>query len=126
MHLKLGVLGENAEPLGRNARQAFGPDGGSIGRGSGCIWQLPDPTNTLSGHHALIAFNDIGFTITDTSTNGVHINTVDVPLGRGNTAPVTDGDTLYMANYIISVMIEDDPVEERQRLGLMESKGERR
>ncbi|WP_084788934.1 type VI secretion system-associated FHA domain protein TagH [Bradyrhizobium sp. Cp5.3] len=122
MHLILGVLGESAESLGRNARRAFGPDGGSLGRGSGCNWRLPDPTNTLSGHHALIAFNGVGFTITDTSTNGIYINTVDAPLGRGNTAPLADGDTLYMANYIISVMIEDDPVEERQRLGLTGSK----
>ncbi|MGY3698755.1 type VI secretion system protein [Bradyrhizobium sp. USDA 3240] len=125
MHLILGVLGENADLLGHNARQAFGPDGGSVGRGRGCNWRLPDPTNTLSGHHALISFNGIGFTITDTSTNGVYINTVDAPLGRGNTAPLADGDTLYMANYIISVMIENDPAEERQRLGLTGSKAVR-
>ncbi|MFK4531934.1 type VI secretion system protein [Bradyrhizobium ottawaense] len=125
MHLTLEVLGENAEPLGRNARQAFGPEGGSIGRGHGCYWRLPDPTNTLSGKHALIAFNGIGFTITDTSTNGVYINTVDAPLGRGNTTPLADGDTLYLAHYILSVMIEDDPVEERQRLSLTGSKAVR-
>ncbi|MET4120936.1 type VI secretion system protein [Bradyrhizobium sp. JR1.5] len=118
MHLILEVVGEQAEPLGRNARQAFGPEGGSLGRGLGCNWQLPDRTNTLSARHALIAFNGIGFNITDTSTNGVYINTVDAPLGRGNTAPLADGDTLYMAHYIISVMIENDPVEERQGLGL--------
>ncbi|WP_456639321.1 type VI secretion system-associated FHA domain protein TagH [Bradyrhizobium sp. USDA 10063] len=93
-------------------------EGGSLGRGQSCQWQLPDPTNTLSARHALIAFNGIGFTITDTSTNGVYINTVDTPLGRGNAAPLTDGDTLYMASYIISVMIENDPVEKHQRLGL--------
>ncbi|WP_094194417.1 type VI secretion system-associated FHA domain protein TagH [Bradyrhizobium viridifuturi] len=125
MHLTLGVLGEKAEPLGRNARQTFGPEGGSIGRGRGCYWRLPDPTNTLSGHHALIAFNGIGFTITDTSTNGVYINTVDAPLGRGNTTPLADGDTLYLAHYILSVMIEDDAVEERQRLSLTGSKAVR-
>lgn len=122
MNLILEILGENAEALGRNARQAFGPDGGSVGRGSGCTWRLPDPTHTLSGHHALIAFNGVGFTITDTSTNGVYINTVDAPLGRGNTAPLADRDTLYMANYIFSVMIENDPIEERQQLGLTGSK----
>ncbi|MFK4532240.1 pSer/pThr/pTyr-binding forkhead associated (FHA) protein [Bradyrhizobium ottawaense] len=125
MHLILGVLGENAGLLGHNARQAFGPDGGSVGRRRGCNWRLPDPTNTLSGRHALILFNGIGFTITDTSTNGVYINTVNAPLGRGNTAPLADGDTLYMANYIISVMIENDPAEERQRLGLTGSKAVR-
>ncbi|WOH63792.1 type VI secretion system-associated FHA domain protein TagH [Bradyrhizobium sp. BWA-3-5] len=125
MHLILGVIGENAGPLGRNARQAFGPEGGSLGRGGGCNWRLPDPTNTLSGRHALIAFNGIGFTITDTSTNGVYINTVDAPLGRGNTAPLTDGDTLYMASYIISVMIENGPAEERHRLELTGSNAAR-
>ncbi|MGY0576292.1 FHA domain-containing protein [Bradyrhizobium sp. RDM12] len=125
MHLILRVLGENAEPLGRNGTQAFGPEGGSVGRGHGCNWRLSDPTNTLSGHHARIAFNGVGFTITDTSTNGVYINTVDAALGRGNTAPLADGDTLFLANYIISVMIEDDPVAERERLGLTGSNATR-
>ncbi|KWV54709.1 hypothetical protein AS156_07010 [Bradyrhizobium macuxiense] len=69
----------------------------------------------------MIAFNGIGFTVTDTSTNGVYINTVDTPLGRANAAPLADGDTLYMASYIISVVIENDPAEERQRLGLIGS-----
>lgn len=118
MRLILGVVGENAEPLGRDAKKAFGPEGGSLGRGINCNWQLPDPTNTLSAHHAVIGFNGVGFTITDTSTNGVYINTVDVPVGRGNTAPLADGDTLYLASYIISVSIEHDAVEERQKLGL--------
>ncbi|PDT64840.1 hypothetical protein CO683_35900 [Bradyrhizobium ottawaense] len=125
MHLILGILGEKAESLGQNARKAFGPEGGSVGRGLGCKWHLPDPTNMLSARHASIAFNGIGFTITDTSTNGVYINTVDAPLGRGNTAPLADGDTLYMASYIISVMIENDPAEERQRLGVAGSNAER-
>ncbi|MGY8683201.1 type VI secretion system-associated FHA domain protein [Bradyrhizobium sp. UFLA05-153] len=118
MHLILGIIGENAQALGRNAIQTFGPEGGVIGRGLGCNWQLPDPTNTLSARHAQIAFNGIGFSVTDTSTNGVYINTIDEPLGRGNTAPLADGDTLYMASYIISVMIEYDPDEKRQQLGL--------
>ncbi|WP_027584483.1 type VI secretion system-associated FHA domain protein [Bradyrhizobium sp. Ai1a-2] len=121
MHLILGIIGENAEALGRNAVQTFGPEGGVIGRGLGCNWQLPDPTNTLSARHAQIAFNGIGYTITDTSTNGVYINTVDAPLGRGNTAPLADGDTLYMASYIISVMIEYDSDEKRKQLGLASS-----
>ncbi|MGY8668613.1 type VI secretion system-associated FHA domain protein [Bradyrhizobium sp. UFLA05-109] len=121
MHLILEIIGENAQALGRNAIRTFGPEGGVIGRGLGCNWQLPDPTNTLSARHAQIAFNGIGFSITDTSTNGVYINTIDAPLGRGNTAPLADGDTLYMASYIISVTIEYDPDEKRQQLGLTSS-----
>jgi type VI secretion system protein len=117
MRLVLAVVGENAEPLGRDAKRAFGPEGGSLGRGVSCAWQLPDPTNTLSANHAMIAHNGLGFTVTDTSTNGVYINAVDVPLGRGNTAPLADGDMLYLANYVIAVSIETDPVEDRQRLG---------
>lgn len=118
MRLVLAVVGENAEPLGRDAKKAFGPEGGSLGRGISCNWQLPDPTNTLSARHAMIGHNGIGFTITDTSTNGVYVNIVDAPLGRGNTAPLADGDTLYLASYIIAVSIESDPVDDRQRLGL--------
>lgn len=118
MQLILAVVGENAEPLGHNARRAFGREGGAVGRGNRCMWQLPDPTKTLSASHASIAFDGVGFTITDTSTNGVYINTVDTPLGRGNTMLLADGDTLYMGSYIISVVIEDEPAEKRQRLGL--------
>lgn len=118
MSLVLTVVGENAEPLGRDAKKAFGPEGGSLGRGISCNWQLPDPTNILSARHAMIGYNGIGFTITDTSTNGVYINTVDAPLGRGNTAPLADGDTLYLASYIIAVSLESDPEDDRQRLGL--------
>lgn len=122
MHLILGVIGEYAETLGRNARRVFGGEGGSIGRGRDCNWHLPDPTNTLSARHALITFDGKDFAITDTSTNGVYLNLVDAPLGRGNTAPLADGDTLYLANFIISVAVEINPVDEGQRLGLTGSK----
>lgn len=122
MHLILGIIGENAEPLSRNARRVFGAEGGSIGRGRDCNWQLPDPTNTLSARHALITFDGKDFTITDTSTNGVYLNIVDAPLGRGNTAPLADGDTLYLANFIISVVIANDPLDEGQRPGLKGSR----
>ncbi len=118
MRLVLAVVGENAEPLGRDAKRSFGLEGGTLGRGVSCTWQLPDPTNTLSANHAVIAHNGLGFTVTDTSTNGVYINTVDMPLGRGNTAPLADGDMLYLANYVVAVSIENDPVDDRQRLGM--------
>jgi type VI secretion system protein len=118
MRLILEIVGENAGLLGRDAQKAFAAEGGSLGRSGTCDWQLPDPTNTLSARHATIAFNGLGFTITDTSTNGVYINTVDAPLGRGNTAPLTDGDTLYLSDYIISVAIEHEAIEDRQRLGV--------
>jgi type VI secretion system protein len=117
MRLVLAIVGENADPLGRDASRSFGPEGGTVGRGVNCAWQLPDPTNTLSANHAVIAHNGLGFTVTDTSTNGVYINTVDSPIGRGNTAPLADGDMLYLANYVIAVSIENDPAEDRQRLG---------
>ena len=118
MRLILGIVGENAEPLGRDAQKAFGAEGGTLGRSGNCDWQLPDPTNTLSARHAVIAFNGAGFTITDTSTNGVYVNSVDAPIGRGNSSPLADGDNLYLANYVILVSIEHDQVDDRQRLGM--------
>jgi len=118
MQLVLTITGENGEQLGRDARRVFGNEGGIIGRGNGSTWRLPDPTNTLSARHATIAHNGLGFTITDTSTNGVYINTVDVPLGRNNTAPLADGDLLYLGDYVLSVAFEQDVVDDRRRLGL--------
>ncbi|AZO78240.1 hypothetical protein BLM15_11930 [Bosea sp. Tri-49] len=101
----LTVLGLQRSTLGDRSTHIFGEAGGTLGRSASCDWILPDERNTLSARHARISHNGRGFLITDTSTNGVYLNAVDAPLGRDQSAPLSNGDTIYLADYIISVAI---------------------
>ncbi|CAN1523501.1 COG3456 Predicted component of the type VI protein secretion system, contains a FHA domain [Rhabdaerophilaceae bacterium] len=85
----------------------FGVSGGVVGRHPLCDWVLPDPSLTLSSRHAQISHNGLGFVITDTSTNGVYINQKDTPLGRGNSAPLKDGDLIYLAHVCLRVALAE-------------------
>jgi type VI secretion system FHA domain protein len=117
MRLRLSVTSEERAALGHRARHEFDANGGVIGRNAACAWSLPDPTNTVSARHATISHNGRGFLITDTSTNGVYLNTVDAPIGRGAAAVLTHGDTLYLGHFVISVEVVDEPDDARRRVG---------
>lgn len=105
MRLLLTVLGAQRSQLGDRALHQFDANGGTLGRSASCDWTLPDGGNTLSARHAAISHNGHGFVITDTSTNGVYLNGVDAPLGRGQSAPLASGDSIYISDYVISVTI---------------------
>lgn len=105
MRLLLTVLGAQRSQLGDKALHEFDARGGTLGRSASCDWTLPDPGNTLSARHAAISYNGHGFVVTDTSTNGVYLNGVDAPLGRGQSAPLASGDSLYISDYVISVTV---------------------
>ncbi|MEP9377939.1 type VI secretion system-associated FHA domain protein TagH [Aquabacter sp. CN5-332] len=105
MHARLTVTSEQGQSLGPSGFHEFGPSGGIIGRSGTCDWRLPDPTHTLSARHAEIRFNGQGFLVVDLSTNGVYVNSIDAPIGRGNTAVLVSGDQIYIGNYIITVEI---------------------
>lgn len=110
MRLLLTVLSAQRSNLGERSTHAFDMAGGIIGRNAGCEWSLPDASNTLSSRHATISHNGHGFVVTDTSTNGVYLNSVDTPIGRNQSAPLSNGDTLYISDYIISVaLLKDQP-----------------
>lgn len=108
MRLLLTVLSAQRGTLGERSTQAFDEAGGTLGRSASCDWTLPDAGNTLSARHAAFSHNGHGFVVTDTSTNGVYLNTVDAPLGRGQSAALSHGDTLYISDYIISVAMVKD------------------
>lgn len=105
LHARLTVTSEQGQSLGSIGFHEFGPSGGIIGRSGTCDWCLPDPTHTLSARHAEIRFNGQGFLVVDLSTNGVYVNSIDAPIGRGNTAVLVTGDQIYVGNYILSVEI---------------------
>lgn len=121
MKVRLTVIGDHRQSLGDRAEHVFTEAGGVVGRSPACDWALPDQSKTLSSRHATIGFTDGVFVVTDTSTNGVYLNTVDAPLGRGATTPLRAGDILYLGPYAISVEPILDRVEGRQKLGVGES-----
>lgn len=113
MKVRLSAIGDNPGDGGLRQQWVFGETGGSIGRSPSCDWTLADPNNTLSGRHALIGFANGAFTITDISTNGVYVNTVSSPLGRGRTGPLRDGDILYLGPYALKVELIQDTGQQR-------------
>jgi len=77
----------------------------TIGRSEDSDWVLSDPEHLLSRKHCRIEYRDNGYYITDTSANGVFINAVEQPLGRGQTTRLNDGDIIILGQYEIHVSI---------------------
>ncbi len=105
MRLTLTVVVGQAGGAAAGTARTFEDEQGTIGRGATCDWILPDPLNHLSKRHCLIASTGTGFTVTDTSTNGVFINGSPEPLGNGKTAALADGDRLGLGDYVLEVRI---------------------
>ena len=86
-------------------------DGGElvIGRGAECGWVLNDPDRALSKQHCVLRRSAEGFTLTDTSTNGVFVDGARRPVGRGQTVPLSDGQLVQLGPYRIRVSVQADP-----------------
>ena len=78
----------------------------TIGRGPECDWALNDPDRALSKQHCLITRGQEGFSLTDTSTNGVFLNGSRYPLGRGQVAVLSDGDVIAIGPYQVRMSIQ--------------------
>ena len=77
-----------------------------IGRGRDNDWILPDPDRHISKNHCRIDGDSDGYTLIDSSTNGVFLNQNHGPVGRGNGAPLSDGDTFRLGTYEFEVRID--------------------
>ena len=82
-----------------NPTQTFNERGGTLGRGDSNTWVLPDPDKFLSSCHCEIKFEGNGYVLLDLSTNGTFLNSSHEPLGRGNGAPLRDGDFFEIGDY---------------------------
>lgn len=76
----------------------------TIGRAPGVTWTLPDPTRIISKQHCRIDAVPDGFTITDTSTNGLFVN--EQPIGSRSTRRLADGDLVRLGDIVIAVGVE--------------------
>ncbi|MGB7218858.1 MAG: type VI secretion system-associated FHA domain protein TagH [Vicinamibacterales bacterium] len=103
MILTLEITGPQAEALGEARHKVFNAVGGSIGRKPDNYWALPDPY--ISGHHALIHYENGVFSIEDTSTNGIYVNSQDNRLVRGQPYALKSGDWIFIEPFEIRASI---------------------
>ena len=104
--LKLTVIDAPPDETPVGATTLLGPTGGTVGRTQENAWTLTDEDSLLSRCHFEIVFEDGAYILIDKSTNGSFLNDAREPLGRGNRAPVQDGDTIRLGGYRIAVAIE--------------------
>ncbi len=120
MPLTLRITSAEKDILGPDSTRVFGVHGGSIGRAPDNDWPLPDPSNYVSAHHAIIDYQGGAYYLTDTSTNGVFVNDSDQPVGRGAPLRMYDGDRLAMGDYRFVVDIVNVGDEGASDTGLFE------
>lgn len=80
----------------------------TVGRGPQNDWVLPDPERIVSKQHCTIEADGDTYVLTDTSSNGVFLNSSDTPVGRGNKVQLRDGDQLRIGQFRISVIVGDE------------------
>ena len=107
MRLDLEVTSYQRALMGDAARHTFDTRGGTVGRSRSADWVLTDPNRFVSSQHLEIRWSDGAFQVTDTSTNGVFINGRSIPLGRGASWRLSDGDTLTLGDFQIQAWISD-------------------
>lgn len=80
--------------------------GGTIGRSTNNTWVLDDPERFISGQHVQIDSQAGGYFIADLSTNGTFLNASAEPIGKGNKAPLMDGDSFSLGDYEFKVSVQ--------------------
>lgn len=107
MALKLRVISEHYQQLGKQSSRLFGVTGGKIGRSADNDWILPDPERYVSSHHAEVRFDAGRWILEDVSTNGIFVNGSDTPLSQLGPCQLHDGDRLRLGDYDILVSIDE-------------------
>jgi len=89
--------------------KAFDQRGGTIGRSPQNDWHLPDPGNRVSREHCRIVWDGARYYLEDVSANGVFLNSAPTPVGRGNRAPLGNGDRVVIGDYVAAVSLAEAP-----------------
>lgn len=100
MNLQLSLIGS-----ARPGSHVFGPEGGAFGRSQKCDWVLPDEERILSSVHGRLVFSNGQFMLVDESTNGIFVNGLPEPLGRGNSIVLSDGTRFSAGRYTIEARL---------------------
>lgn len=107
---------KQAALLNDKTNYSFGPQGGSFGRSENNDWTLPDPQRYISSKHGSISRDDLGYMVTDNSTNGIYINSSRRAVGKGNQARLHDGDLMHCGEYELKVSIKPDAQDQPKQL----------
>lgn len=94
------------DPSLQGASMSFDRSGGSLGRAAGNDWVLPDPNFYTSGRHAEIRLENDRFVVVDLSTNGTFHNSPDQLIGKHRSAPLNNGDRLYIGEFVMKIGLE--------------------
>jgi len=105
MSLLISIIKSPDTGLAVASAKTFTEQGGTIGRSNENEWVLQDPERFLSSRHCQISFESGQYFITDLSTNGTFLNGAPEPLGKGNRAPLNDGDHFVMGDYEFQVQM---------------------
>lgn len=105
MNLILEIVSPPSAPIGVDRRKVFGPQGGRIGRALECDWVLASPY--ISRHHATVSSAGGTYYIESTRENGVAINDVQALLQPQEHRELRNGDTLFMDEFEIRVVLSE-------------------
>lgn len=105
MNLILEVVSPASAPSGSDPRKVFGAQGGRIGRAPECDWVLASPY--ISRHHATVSCTAGTYYIESTGENGVAINDVHAPLAPQEHRELRNGDTLFIDEFEIRVLLSE-------------------
>jgi type VI secretion system protein len=99
MYLQISIIKSPMGMKDADITRTFNAQGGYIGRGANNHWVLPDPERFLSTKHCQISSQNGQYFVTDLSTNGTFFNGSVEPLGKGNKAPLKEGDVFALGEY---------------------------
>ena len=106
--LSLTIINKPQDAILVDNQKVFHEQGGNIGRAEHCDLILPDPSHYISKIHALIHFRDQMYFITDVSSNGVFLNTSTMPIGKGNTKQILEGERFRIGNYVLQASYKEE------------------
>ncbi|MET3654743.1 type VI secretion system-associated FHA domain protein TagH [Dyella japonica] len=105
-HVTLVVSNPQALQHGSTPRHRFDRTGGTIGSRA-ANWILADRQDRIEPIHCEICVEDGHFCAVDRSGQ-THINGAHAPIGRGVGVRLSEGDTLLVGPYVLSVHLHDN------------------
>jgi predicted component of type VI protein secretion system len=100
--LTIKVVSYKDSPVDQPISAEFREEGGTIGRSPECTLLLPDPDRIISRTHAVVSQQEGRYIVRNQGTT-VPLLVNGRPLGKGHDHPITAGDELRIAAYILRV-----------------------
>ncbi len=105
MPLKLTITSFQRLSPGQETTKILDHGSISIGRAAQNGWILQDPERILSSNHCVIHYQDGGYFLTDTSTNGTFLNDSEQRIPRNQTVRLQDSDHFLLGEYEIEASL---------------------